>query len=80
MKIWVVVVSLKRKEELSLKIESLKKQEDELRTKWNNEKDINNKIKEKKIEIEKNYKKLSDAENNYNLEGPHTDAYGHANA
>ena len=29
---------------------------------------INNKIKEKKIEIEKNYKKLSDAENNYNLE------------
>ena len=61
-------ISLKRKEELSLKIESLKKQEDELRTKWNNEKDINNKIKEKKIEIEKNYKKLSDAENNYNLE------------
>ena len=61
-------MSLKRKEELSLKIESLKKQEDELRTKWNNEKDINNKIKEKKIEIEKNYKKLSDAENNYNLE------------
>ena len=61
-------ISLKRKEELTLKIESLKKQEDELRTKWNNEKDINNKIKEKKIEIEKNYKKLSDAENNYNLE------------
>ena len=61
-------ISLKRKEELSLKIESLKKQEDELRTKWNNEKDINNKIKEKKIEIEKNYKKLSDAENSYNLE------------
>ena len=61
-------ISLKRKEELSLKIESLKKQEDELRTKWNNEKDRNNKIKEKKIEIEKNYKKLSDAENNYNLE------------
>ncbi|MDD6387646.1 MAG: AAA family ATPase [Bacilli bacterium] len=61
-------ISLKRKEELSLKIESLKKQEDELRTKWNNEKDINNKIKEKKIEIEKNYKKLSDAESNYNLE------------
>ena len=61
-------ISLKRKEELALKIESLKKQEDELRTKWNNEKDINNKIKEKKIEIEKNYKKLSDAENNYNLE------------
>ena len=61
-------ISLKRKEELSLKIESLKKQEEELRTKWNNEKDINNKIKEKKIEIEKNYKKLSDAENNYNLE------------
>ena len=61
-------ISLKRKEELSLQIESLKKQEDELRTKWNNEKDINNKIKEKKIEIEKNYKKLSDAENNYNLE------------
>ena len=61
-------ISLKRKEELTLKIESLKNQEDELRTKWNNEKDINNKIKEKKIEIEKNYKKLSDAENNYNLE------------
>ena len=61
-------ISLKRKEELSLKIEKKKKQEDELRTKWNNEKDINNKIKEKKIEIEKNYKKLSDAENNYNLE------------
>ena len=61
-------ISLKRKEELTLKIESLKKQEDELRTKCNNEKDINNKIKEKKIEIEKNYKKLSDAENNYNLE------------
>ena len=61
-------ISLKRKEELALKIESLKKQEDELRTKWNHEKDINNKIKEKKIEIEKNYKKLSDAENNYNLE------------
>ena len=61
-------ISLKRKEELSLQIESLKKQEDELRTKWNNEKDTNNKIKEKKIEIEKNYKKLSDAENNYNLE------------
>ena len=61
-------ISLKRKEELTLKIESLKKKEDELRTKWNNEKDINNKIKEKKIEIEKNYKKLSDAENNYNLE------------
>ena len=61
-------ISLKRKEELTLQIESLKKQEDELRTKWNNEKDINNKIKEKKIEIEKNYKKLSDAENNYNLE------------
>ena len=61
-------ISLKRKEELTLQIEYLKKQEDELRTKWNNEKDINNKIKEKKIEIEKNYKKLSDAENNYNLE------------
>ena len=61
-------ISLKRKEELTLQIESLKKQEDELRTKWNNEKGISNKIKEKKIEIEKNYKKLSDAENNYNLE------------
>ena len=61
-------ISLKRKEELTLKIKKIKKQEDELRTKWNNEKDINNKIKEKKIEIEKNYKKLSDAENNYNLE------------
>ena len=30
--------------------------------------DAQGKIKEKKIEIEKNYKKLSDAENNYNLE------------
>lgn len=60
--------SVKRKEELDKEITSLKEKEDNLRTLWENEKDINNKINKKKEEIERKKRELERAEDNYDLE------------
>ena len=60
--------SKKRVLDIKDKINILKKDEDVLRTKWEEEKDINNKIASKKHEIEEAKFKLEQAENNYDLE------------
>ena len=54
--------------ELDEKINTLKEKETKLRTDWESEKDINNKINKKKEEIEKKKRGLEAAEDNYDLE------------
>ena len=54
--------------ELDEKINNLKEKETKLRTDWESEKDINNKINKKKEEIEKKKRELEAAEDNYDLE------------
>ena len=60
--------SKKRIEEIDSKLETLKEKENNLRTKWEEEKDINNKINKKKEELETATRELSKAEDNYDLE------------
>ena len=60
--------SKKRIEELDLEIDKLKEKEQKLRSDWESEKDINNKISKKKEEIEKKKRELEYAEDNYDLE------------
>jgi ATP-dependent Clp protease ATP-binding subunit ClpB len=61
-------ISKKRLDEINTKLNSLKEEENKLRKDWEEEKRINNLIKEKKSEIEKNRFKLEQAENSYDLE------------
>lgn len=57
-----------RKEELEQEIASLKKEEDDMRFKWEEEKKLNEKMNQKKEELEKAKFDLETAENNYDLE------------
>ena len=61
-------ISKKRVEEIKESLVLLKKEEKELRDKWNEEKDILSKINSKKEEIEKKTFELETAENNYDLD------------
>ena len=61
-------LSKKRKEDIDNKLVLLKQKEKELTDAWNNEKNINDKIKNKKGEIEKAKFELEKAENSYDLE------------
>ena len=57
-----------RMKELKDKIEELKLEENDLRKKWEEEKNINVEINKKKEELENSKFKLEQAENNYDLE------------
>src|SRR5574344_1418143 len=61
-------ISKKRIDKINEDLIKLKSNEKELTDAWNNEKEINSKIKEKKSEIDKNKFDLEQAENNYDLE------------
>ena len=61
-------LSKKRKEEIDLIIDNLKKEENIMRSKWESEKNLNDKINKKKEEIEEMRFKYTQAENNYDLE------------
>ena len=61
-------LSKKRLNNINEELETLKDQERDLRTKWEEEKAINEKINTKKEELETMRHKLSLAENNYDLE------------
>ena len=61
-------LSKKRLEDITNKIDKLKEEERSLREAWEEEKKINNLIKEKKAELEKSKFKLEQAENSYDLE------------
>ncbi len=61
-------LSKKRLEDITNKIDKLKEEERSLRESWEEEKKINNLIKEKKAELEKSKFKLEQAENSYDLE------------
>ena len=61
-------ISKKRVEEIDNKLIDMKGKEKELRTSWEEEKNINDDINKKKEEIEKANFKLEQAENNYDLE------------
>ncbi len=61
-------LSKKRLNDIKIEIEKLKKHEEELRSKWESEKYINDKINEKKEELDNLRHKLSIAESNYDLE------------
>lgn len=61
-------ISKNRKIEIDKKLESLKEKEKKLRTSWEEEKSINNKISKKKEEIDSANHKLEVAEANYDLE------------
>ena len=61
-------LSVKRIDEIKNKLHQLEFEEKELRNKWNEEKDISNKIKSKKEELEKANYNLEIAESNYDYE------------
>ncbi len=61
-------LSKNRLDIIKKELEELKVKEKDLRTKWNEEKDINEKINSKKEELESARHKLALAENNYDLE------------
>ncbi len=61
-------ISKKRLEQIDKNISELKVKEEDLRTRFLEEKDINSKISKKKEEIDKAYFDLDTAENNYDLE------------
>ncbi len=61
-------LSIKRISEINNKLSDLEEQEKELRKKWNQEKEISNKIKNKKKELEKANHDLDIAESNYDYE------------
>ncbi len=60
--------SKKRVEEIDIKLSSLKDKENDLRTRWEEEKNINNNINKKKEEIAKARHQLERAEDDYDLE------------
>ena len=61
-------ISKKRLEEINKELDKLKEKEKALRTNWENEKQINEKINKKKEEIEKAGYELEQAEAKYDLE------------
>ncbi len=61
-------ISKSRVKEIDAELVDLKEQEKKLRSDWEAEKDINDKISKKKEEIESSRFKLEQAENNYDLE------------
>ena len=61
-------LSKKRVTEIDKELESLKNKENDLRTRWEEEKNINTLISKKKEEIDSANFKLETAENNYDLE------------
>ena len=61
-------LSKMRISEINNELTMLKEKENSLRLKWNEEKDINNQISQKKEEIDNALFKLEKAENNYDLE------------
>ena len=61
-------ISKKRMEEIDSRITVLKKDEEGLRSKWNREKEIKDKINAKNEELERAKYKLEEAQNNYDLE------------
>ena len=61
-------MSLKRIDEIKNKLSDLEIEENELRTKWNKEKEISDRIKNKKKELEIAYHNLELAESNYDYE------------
>lgn len=61
-------ISKNRIKEIDNILQNLKEQENSLRKRWEEEKDVNNKISKKKEEIEQANYKLETAENNYDLE------------
>ena len=61
-------LSQKRKEEIKNKLVELEIEEKILRDKWNKEKELSNKIKSKKEELEKTNHNLEIAESNYDYE------------
>ena len=69
-------ISLNRLEEINKSITTIKEEENALRIKWENEKNINTKIKNKKEELDKARFKLSTYENNYDLENAAKYAHG----
>ena len=69
-------ISLNRLEEINKSITTMKEEENALRIKWENEKNINTKIKNKKEELDRARFKLSTYENNYDLENAAKYAHG----
>ena len=69
-------ISLNRLEEINKSITTMKEEENALRIKWENEKNINTKIKSKKEELDRARFKLSTYENNYDLENAAKYAHG----
>ena len=69
-------VSINRLNEINENITKLKEDENVLRIKWESEKNINDKIKLKKEELDKAKFKLSTYENNYDLENAAKYAHG----
>ena len=61
-------ISKKRIQEINNNLTTLKEQEKTLRTNWEEEKEINNKISKKKEELEHTNYELEKAESNYDLE------------
>ena len=61
-------LSKKRKEEIDKELELLKEKENILKTSWEEEKEINNQINNKKKELDKAKFELEKAENEYDLE------------
>ena len=61
-------ISINRLKEIDMELTKLKSEESSLRTSWEEEKEVNNKIAKKKEEIEDANFRLSKAESNYNLE------------
>ena len=61
-------LSKHRREELDTEIASLKEQEAKMRSKWEEEKSLNDDINKKKEELDQARFKLETAENNYDLE------------
>ena len=68
--------SINRLNELNKLIDTKKEEENALRIKWENEKNINEKIKSKKEELDNAKFKLSTYENNYDLENAAKYAHG----
>ena len=61
-------MSIKRKEEIDKKLASLEIEQKKLRDKWNEEKELSTKIKNKQAELEKANHELELAESNYDYE------------
>ncbi len=69
-------ISVNRLNTINTELVKLMEEENALRIKWENEKNINTKIKEKKEELDKARFKLSTYENNYDLENAAKYAHG----